>query len=753
MLVATSHPRTTAPLPLVSTRLFGRRDEIERLADMLCPREAGVRPHPRACVLATLIGPGGAGKTRLACEFGRTMANRFGGGVAYVPLAPVSSADEVVRHALQTIVLEADAKIPPVDQIAGALSGGPALLILDNAEHVVSGVADLAVRLLERLPDLRILVTSRSPVGWQGEQVVPVAPLAVPPVAGSPERMLEYPAIEMFLDRAQNIVPHFQLTVRNAEAVVAVCQRLEGLPLSIELAAARVRAAAPAEMLKELDDRFGFLVGRKRGGQKHHATLEDTISWSFERLPETHKQFLLQLSVFRGGFTREAAETVCGMESAFDLLEDLVDKSLIEGQHQDDHIRFSMLESVREFAQARMDAGERAALTGQHAAYYQAFAESQEPRLRSAASAEALTALDPEISNIRAALAATIGPTDLVQFAGAMWRYWHLRNSVQEGLEVLVRAAAVATLAPGEPCARVLLGLAMMRYRLGEISEAVKLCERAVAIARAYEVLPLLAQALNVFGVVASTAGSYTLAAERLIECADYYRTLKDSWSLASALNNLGRVERSLGDWQNALAHFEECELVYESIGSHLLAATSAGNAATIYLDRGEYRMAEMRYERSIRTMRAAGNQWPLAMGLNNLAETRLGLGDTNKARDLAQEALRIRNELGDADGICASLATLAKIEHAIGEQTRAMVILAAAEHLYSSRGISPPRPEIWERDARRIRGGWTREQLDSAQLVASGMSVNDAVRFALASDRPDSFSELSVNAIVMEAV
>jgi non-specific serine/threonine protein kinase len=593
-------------------------------------------------------------------------------------------------------VLEADARISSVGQIARALSGGPALLVLDNAEHVISGAAELAVQLLERLPDLRVLVTSRKPLGWRGEQVFPVAPLAVPPIVGSPEHMVEYPAIEMFLDRAQNIVPHFQLTVRNAEALVAVCQRLEGLPLSIELAAARVRAAAPAEMLKELDDRFGFLTGGKRGRAKHRVTLEATISWSVDHLPDTYKKFLLQLSVFRGGFTRDAAEAICHCKSAVAYLEFLIYNALIEVQHQDGYVRFSMLESVREFAQARLGTEELSELSARHAAYYHAVAKSKELQLRTAASSEALEALDADLSNIRAALVTTAKPNEIISFAGSMWQYWHIRNMIQEGSEILSRAVGAISDQPGEDDAVAIVGLAMMRYRSGAIQEAITLCERAMTIAQS-SVSPLrLSQILSVYGVVSNATGNHAFAAKQFERCIGICKSIRDEWTLADTLNNLGRSEQLLGLLLPALGHIEEAQGIYERQGSHLNAAVCATRAASIYLRLDDAKTAVQILESILSTVEVSGNRWLTASVLNSASEGRLRLGDTIQAHKYTIQALRMRCSINDLDGVYQSLVALAKIEHRQDRLDRAKLLITAAEHRYSLSGLGIPNPNEW---------------------------------------------------------
>ena len=469
-------------LPLPRTSFVGREDEVAALTRLLAPAGAGPR-------LVTLTGPGGGGKTRLALEAaaGRPDAagppgGGLGGGpypdgVWLVELAPLADGALVPRAALAAVGGREGPGRPPLDALVEHLRPRAALLVLDNCEHLLEACAALADALLEACPGVRLLATSRAPLGVAGEAAWPVPPLPVParPETGAaapgpppdPAALARFAAVRLFVDRAAAVRPGFALTAANAAAVAAICARLDGLPLALELAAARVRVLPPEQLLGRLDDRFRLLTGGGRGAPPRQQTLRDTVEWSHALLSAPERVLFRRLAVFAGGWTLEAAEAVgsgAGVSAAdvLDGLTRLVDQSLVVADAAaDGTARFVLPETLRQYAQERLAAsGEAAAVRSRHAAYYLALAEASRPPFAEHHDRAWLARLEREHDNLRAALAWTRPgggaperqgePETGPRLAAALWRFWWQRGHFTEGLGWLERMLS----APAGPAAR-----------------------------------------------------------------------------------------------------------------------------------------------------------------------------------------------------------------------------------------------------------------------------------------------------------
>jgi predicted ATPase len=397
-------------LPVQFTRFFGREDELTRLEEILLEE----KPH-----LLTLTGPGGSGKTRLALEAARQLIEPFGGAVWFVPLQDLTDPGLLPGAIAASLRLPRLPQVEPLEQVVEVLSRQPSLLVLDNFEHLLgSGLMvndsmvygstinhqpsaiSLVRTLLERVPSLTLLITSRQVLNLTGEREFYVSPLPTPGGEDTPEWLLRCPSVQLFVDRAQKVRPDFQVTPANAPAVSELCYRLEGIPLALELAAARVQVLTPVQMLAQLEHRFDFLVSRKRDEARRHQTLRAAMDWSYQLLSPELQRFFARLSVFRGGWTLEAAAAVASDEwqvtsdespitshqspvisNALDTLAQLQECSLVQAEEAGAEMRFRMLETLREYAGEQLASEEQAALRERHADYFLHWVEEAEPKL------------------------------------------------------------------------------------------------------------------------------------------------------------------------------------------------------------------------------------------------------------------------------------------------------------------------------------------------------------------------------------
>lgn len=441
-------PPTNLPAGLAS--FVGRDEDIARVAALLDRFR-----------LTTLIGPGGAGKTRLAVQSARPLLARFPDGVRLVELAPLGAEGDVPSAVLNALGLREQAPVAsdPLDRLTAALRTRTALLVLDNCEHLVDAVAALAERLLGACPGLRILATSREPLGLTGEALWTVRPLALPPPDADAAQALSYAAVRLLGDRAAAARPDFSVTEESAPAVTRICRALDGMPLAIELAAARLRTMSPEQLAARLDDRFRLLTGGARTAPRQHRTLRAVVDWSWELLTEAERTLLRRLAAFPGGATVEAAEGVCagGPVEAFDVLDlvtSLTDKSLLVTAGDG---RYRMLETIRAYGLEKLaEAGERDAVRRAHAAYFTGLARAADPYLRRAEQLEWLGRLAAEHDNLAGALRGALAAGDAraaVRLVAAAGWYWWLGGHKAEGAELAARALALPPSAPvdGEP--------------------------------------------------------------------------------------------------------------------------------------------------------------------------------------------------------------------------------------------------------------------------------------------------------------
>ena len=729
-------------LPLKLTQFFGRETEIARLSALLQPcdgmpvqsLDSPQEPEIAPARLVTLVGPGGAGKTRLAVELARQLAGIYEEAVYFVPLADVTDPARIPDAVLNALELPHSANAPPLEQVVEALAARPALLLLDNFEQIDSDGPDIVWTLLERLPAVTCLVTSRQPLALDGEVEYPVHPLPVPTRPGTPERLMEFACVQMFADRARMVCPDFQVTPRNAEAIVAVCRQLEGIPLAIELAAARCMALTPAQMLTQLSERFDFLVSKRGHVEGRHRTLREAIDWSYELLTPELQRFFARLSVFRGGWTLEAAQAVCAESCALDFSEQLLQRSLVTAEEQGEAMRFRMLETLREYAGEQLGAEERAEAARRHADFFLHLAEEAQPHLRGSERQQWLDRLDVEHDNFRAALAASEGSERSLRLAGALWPFWLLRGYVGEGRSCLTSALQPKIEAPPEIRAKALNGLGVLARQQGGFEEALSSLEESLALYRLCDDLGGVSQSLNGLAVLADSQGDYARARAYNEESLQLLRAIGDKWGIAASLNNLGRRALELGDLPVACSCYRESQQIYQELGDWANAAAVLSNLGTAAFEQGNFVEARASFEQSLTLFREMRNQSFVAVLLHNLGETLCRQEEYAAAYPLLKESLLLRQELGDRPGAAFSLASLGNVARNEGDNIRATRLLAAAEAIHKAfdAPLSQAGHMLYEQDVAALRRELSANDFTAAWTYGRTMTLERAIAYAL---------------------
>jgi predicted ATPase/DNA-binding SARP family transcriptional activator len=676
-------PGLVGNLPLQFNRFFGREREIARLSDLLgglrhggaedtsrrdtewscgtlpsaCSPCVSGEPPPGAPRLVTLTGPGGSGKTRLALEVAQQIWQPFQGSVWFVPLSDLTDPRLIPDKALDALRLPRSPRAEPLEQVATFLSRQPSLLLLDNFEHLLPDGAAIVETLMERVATLTVLVTSRQRLHVPGEGEFPVPPLPAPQRPYTPEQLCGCDSVRLFLDRSQAVRPDFQVTAGNAAAVAGVCERLEGIPLAIELAAARAWVLAPAQMLERLEQRFELLTRRQYRGDPRHRSLRATLDWSYQLLSPELQPFFTRLSVFRGGWTLTAAEVVCEEPQALDCLEQLRECSLVMAEDSGEEIRFRMLETVREYARAQLGPEELTALEQRAAGYYLALAEEAEPELRGPQGKRWLDRLEREHDNLRAALSWSAEREEAetgLRLAGAVWRFWMERGYWAEG-----------------------------RARLGGLLGLTEPAERTAARAKA----------LNGAGLLACCQGEYATARRLHEESLTISRELGNKWGIAGSLNSLGIVAQGQGEFDMARAFHEESLAISRALGDASSIAHTLLDLGDVAASQGDYQAPRVLLQESLAILRELGDTLGIAEALIALGQHAREQGDCGSARAFLAESLAIHRELDDKSGIAASLNDLGVLAYYEGDDEAAWALceesLAIQRELGGKLGIA----------------------------------------------------------------
>ncbi len=633
-------------LPVQVTSFVGRAADVEE-----------VRGHLRKARLISLIGAGGSGKTRLSLQIGADLLEEFPDGVWFVELAPIADQALVPRAVAQALHLADDTSTPTEQQLISRFGDQKSLLILDNCEHVLDAASKLSSSLLTSCPHLKILISSREALGVAGELIYRVRSLQVPQVQAnfSPTEAMDYGSVQLFVDRASFAKPDFELTDRNLESVTEVCRRLDGIPLAIELAAARVTALPVDQIAERLADRFRLLTGGSRSAMPRQQTLRALIDWSYELLNEPERLLLSRLSVFSGGMTLEAAEAVCSDNEldqldVLDVISHLVEKSLLNYVDTSQTPRYRFLETVRQYAIEKLiGTGHASTWHDRHLDYFLSLAEQSEPGLRGPDQMDILAALDADTDNFRTALdwAIVASLEKALRLAGALSRFWMLRGHLNEGrsrLVELLSASKGLEISAGR--ARALNGAGILCWRQGDMDEAGGYFEAALGEWEALEDRPMIASALNNIGLVRTNQGDFMAASELHEKALAIRQEIHDEPGVATSLHNIGLLHWTQGNYVEARDYFERCLVLRRKLGDANGITDLLNNLGATAMREGNFDSAQERYEECLDLYRNAGNRSGVAIVLHNLADIYCRQGRFDSAEPLARESLDIAGEL-----------------------------------------------------------------------------------------------------------
>jgi predicted ATPase/DNA-binding SARP family transcriptional activator len=691
-------PKRRTNLPAELSSFIGRESQIVEVSDLLASNR-----H------VTLVGPGGIGKTRLALKVAGRLLDRYRDGVCLVDLATVIEAETLAQQILTWLGLREQPGLTPLASLIAILEQRELLLVLDNCDHLVDATSELVQTVLRNCGQVSILATSRERLNCDGEQAWSVPSLGTPDLEQNlaVDRLLEYEAVQLFVERARKARPSFRLTADNARAVVGLCSRLDGIPLAIELAAARSSGLSPAQLQEHLGNRFRLITGSRRALVSRHRTMQETMDWSHRLLTVEEQLLFRRLSVFAGSFDLTAAEEVCAdqdlrSESIADLLARLVDKSLIvyadavagEG-------RYRLFETVRQFGQEILASDPSAdRIRYRHATHYLNVGEEFERRYRRGEFGRLVRELEPEYGNARAALEWAEGEdVDLfVALAATWWHYWWLQGSLTEGRVWLDRAfGSAGTSLPAR--ARVLCGLGRLVAIQGDGAEAERIFTEGMSLA---------------------------LRAD-------------DRVTVATLHNSLGIVALRRDEAAEAEVHFSRAVAAWESLNSPVGIQAAYSNLGESSFVRGEYEQARTHYEAALRI--GVEDCLSLATTLTSLANLERHVGNFRAARDHAAEGLRVAHQGEFAIGLASGLHTLALLAAAEGRPFRSTVLAEGAAIITARCGATPdriPRREDADHCLKEVCGRLDDATKERARHLAAAMSVDEIVTYALGTDGPD---------------
>jgi len=663
-------------LPAQPTPLVGREAELEALRTLL--RDENTR-------MVTLTGPGGTGKTRLALQAAADLVDEFPDGVYGVLLAPINDPELVPLELARVLGVEESPSLSLTEALKAELGERRVLILFDNFEHV-GPAADLLSDLLAACGRLKMLVTSREPLRIAAERQFPVPPLA------------ESEAVMLFVERARALRPDFGLTEQTAPVVAEICERLDGLPLAIELAAAWTKVLPPTALLQRLENRLELPAARGRDVPARQSTLREAIAWSYDLLGDEERRLHFRLSVFMGGFGFEAAERVADAEGEIDLLEgiaSLVDRSLLrEAEGGGEEVRFSMLETIREFAREQLaQSGEEDELVRRHAHEFARFADQANAGLRGDEQLLWFERLEAEHDNLRAAIDSSLAVGDdetALRLGGALGWFWYAHGHALEGCMRLTELLVQTQGAPVELRARPMYALGVLLDQRGEPERAAELVARSLAV----------------------------------------FREQGDRERVGTALNSLGSIKRVLGDFDAARSLLEEGLAIRRELGDHARTASSLSNLGIVAFEQGDLDDAEARFVEALELDRAHGNEWGAGAALDNLSAVAIERGDDERARELNREMLASAQRVGDQELIAFGLEKAAVLAAAKGQAARAGRLAGAADAVREAAGFE--RSDFDRGWLDRHLGQVAGDEFETSRTAGKAIEPEDGLREAL---------------------
>ncbi|MBN1170799.1 MAG: tetratricopeptide repeat protein [Micromonosporaceae bacterium] len=742
LALARALPTALTNLTTPLTRLIGRAREAAAIRGLLTERETR---------LVTLVGPPGIGKTRLSLQVATDLLVAFPHGVFAVALGPISDPALVTPTIAKTLGVKESAAQSLVDCLIDYLRDRRLLLLIDNVEHMLAAAPDIA-QLLTSCPTLKILATSRQPLHLRGEQLYAVPALAVPALPPldrdqgiTADAASRYPAVELFVERAQAADRGFHITDANAADVAAICANLEGIPLAIELVAARVKLLAPQALLGRLDSRLTLLTGGPRDLPERQQTLRGTIDWSYQLLSPGEQALFARLAVFIGGCLPEAAEIVANADNSLpipvlDGIQALTDQNLLRQEQRVDGERYAVFfETIREFALERLlERGEADTIRERYTAYYLRLAETASQHLTGREQEAWLDRLEAEHNNLRAVIEHHIqhaGCEPALRMVAALWRFWHVRAHQTEGGRWISLALAMEGEHEVLSRAQALNGAGWIAQDQSDPSQALAAFSESLRLCRLIGDTRGTAEALHGVGGQIQASGDDPEAVALFSESLDLYRQLGDQEGIAWSLDHLGYAALYLDDPDKAMSLFEESSRLFTDLEHTWGMAISLHHQGLTLMARGEHQLALHRLTEGLARFEELGNSWGVGQSQCHLGHLALLVSDHPSALDNFRRSLSLSQIEEDRSAMARSLAGLASVAVAQGQVTRAATLFGAVETFAEEHvlRLTPLESTVHQRDVEQVKARLSDSGVVSAWSSGRCMTLGQAAAFAMA--------------------
>ncbi len=730
-------PSSHHNLPFQMNRFIGRAEDITQVKQRL-----------KQTYLLTLTAIGGAGKTRLSLQVGADLVDDFNDGVWFVELANLSNSDLICQIIAEAVDVIEVAGVYQEDTLIKALKHKHLLLIIDNCEHLLSTCAQLVQRLLMNCTKLKILATSREPLNIPGELTWPVRPLSNPDptkfkTVDPVENIVESEAGQLFIERAQAIQPMFKPTSDNAAAIASICLQLDGIPLAIELAAARIKMFSPQKLLERLGDRFQLLTSGYRNVTTRQQTLQATIDWSYDLLSVPEKKLLARLSVFNGGWLLEAAEAICSSDHQDGLevingLTGLVQKSLVEAEEHEDIFQYRLLETVRQYGQRKLaDSREEPFYREAHAAYYLKLAEASEIALRGETQAEWMRCLKVEHDNLRASLEWFLeaGTADeALKMSGALGRFWTMQGHFSEGRQW--QELALKQHKDAFPNARaVTLGWGgVLAWQQGALDSAEASLQESLKIFRQINNPLRVAMTLSDMGLVARDKGNFEQAIQLFKESLASLANVEDEWHKGTVLSNLGDMARNQNNLQAARTYLEEGLTISRKLNSRQNTAMLLNRLGMVFHQEGKLEQAQETLHESLGLCREIADRRTIAVVHGNLGNVARDMGNLSQAREHFQQSLNFYLESGATFNLGQILYRLSKVAQLRNKYTPAAQLQGVVSVMLLEIGASfePYEQNLFEQTVLLLTDTLGKDGYEQAFEEGKNLSTTEAIELAL---------------------
>ncbi len=660
-------------LPVQVTNFIGREKEMEEVKDLLSETH-----------LLTLAGPGGTGKTRLSLQVAAEIIDEYEYGIRFVDLAALKDDSLLMQTISRSIGINEIPNTNLLHSVLDYLKDKQILILLDNCEHIVESCSRLAEILISNCPGLRIMATSREALRCKGEVIYYVSSLELPDINSDHtlEKLTQYESVKFFIERAVSVRPGFQVNNQNAPYVAEICHKLDGIPLAIELAAARIRVLSVEQINERLSNRFTLLTSGNRTAIPRQQTLRALIDWSYDLLTDKERILWKRLSVFSGGWTIESAESVCSddelsKDEILDVLSNLVDKSLVI--HNEQSYRYTMLETIRQYGEEMLEReSELDKIMISHLKYYQSLAETAKFKLVGPEQKEWIDKLDIESSNLQVALMNSIirdRRLNGIHLALSLCRFWEMRGNVIMGINWLTELSHSQEIIPPQEKSGLVQWLGTFEWIAGNYAKAMNYYEESLAIQKELDNKTGIAIAMNNLGLIYNATGEFEKSMEITEESCELFSQLGDRRLQADALLNLGSVLINLKRYDKAKSVFEESLEIYREIGDSRSIGMILTNIGCIHSVWQEYELAREYLEESLSIQRKLKDLRSLADTVENLGVVLSFLGNDLKAQEYLEESIQLNTEIGNKKSLSNSLNSLGFVKFKVGEVRRSLYL------------------------------------------------------------------------------